>query len=292
MTITVLWQGDNILGEGPLWDHKNQTLWWIDIEAQQLFALKDGEKQPKIWLLPSKPGSIGLAENGLVIALRKGFVLFNPENEKITPLAQPIADRNNLKFNDGKCDRFGRFYAGTADVGESQAIGSFYRLNVDGSATVLDSGFIISNGLGWSPDNQLFYLSDSGAQKVYRYRFNAEAGTIDHKEVFLEFGAGDGYPDGLCVDSQGYLWIAFWDGWRVARYSPEGKIDQVIEMPVPRPTSCCLGGKELKTLYITSARRDLSKEILNEANLSGSVFQIQITIQGLNDSAFKWNVIH
>jgi ABC-type nitrate/sulfonate/bicarbonate transport system ATPase subunit len=165
--------------------------------------------------------------------------------------------------------------------------GSLYRLDTDGRVSRMDTGFHVSNGLGWSPDNRRFYFTDSGPKRIYVYDFDLEGGAVENRRTFVQVPDGVGVPDGLAVDAEGFVWSAHWDGWCVTRYDPDGKVDRVINLPVPRPTSCAFGGPDLTTLYITSARIRLSAGQLAEAPLSGSVFALQSGIRGLARNALR-----
>jgi sugar lactone lactonase YvrE len=164
--------------------------------------------------------------------------------------------------------------------------GSLYRLDPDGGVTRMDEGFQVSNGLGWSPDNRHFYFTDSGQKRIYVYDFDLDRGLVANRRTFVQLPDGVGSPDGLAVDAEGFVWSAHWDGWCITRYDPDGKVDRVFNLPVPRPTSCAFGGPDLTTLFVTSARIRLSARQLAEAPLSGSVFAIQTGVRGLPDTPF------
>jgi sugar lactone lactonase YvrE len=205
---------------------------------------------------------------------------------KASTIASPEAGKPGNRFNDGKCDRRGRFWVGTLAIDATPGHGSLYRLDPDGRCQTMDTGFHISNGLGWSPDDRRFYFTDTGPKRIYVYDFDAESGAIENRRVFAQLPDNVGSPDGLAVDADGFVWSAHWDGWCVTRYDPEGKVDRVINLPVPRPTSCSFGGPDLSTLYITSARIRLSAQQLAEAPMSGSVFALQAGVRGLPETPF------
>lgn len=288
MNITCIWHGNNVLGEGPLWAHREQLFYWLDIEQAQLHQLNPNTGLHQQWLLPDKPGCLALRENGLLIALQKTFIFFDPASGNVTPWIAPLQDQNKIVFNDGKCDRAGRFWLGSKDVKENEPLGALYRLDSDGKFQIMDEGFIVSNGLGWSPDNHYMYFTDGAAHRqILRYDFDLSSGKISNRKIFAKIPEELGVPDGLCVDKEGYVWSAHWDGWRITRYAPDGKIDRVIEMPIPKPTSCCFGGKNLDTLFVTSACRDLTAQQLKQSPLSGSVFSIMTKTAGQTESFFK-----
>jgi sugar lactone lactonase YvrE len=223
---------------------------------------------------------------GLVAAMQNGFKAVDPETGAVSLIANPEADKPGNRFNDGKCDRRGRFWAATMAIDTQPGEGSLYRLDTDGRVSRMDTGFHVSNGLGWSPDNRRFYFTDSGPKRIYVYDFDLEGGAVENRRTFVQVPDGVGVPDGLAVDAEGFVWSAHWDGWCVTRYDPDGKVDRVINLPVPRPTSCAFGGPDLTTLYITSARIRLSAGQLAEAPLSGSVFALQSGIRGLPEMPY------
>ncbi len=288
MTITCIWDGHNTLGESPVWDHRGHVLYWIDIEESKLHGLDPKTSQHKSWGLPAKPGSIGLNQSGgLVAALNKGFAFIDLPSGYVTLATQPIADREDLKFNDGKCDRQGRFWAGTSDINETSPIGGLYRFGEDGKAVKMDQGFTVANGLGWNLDNTIMYFTDSPERIIYQYDFEAKTGNISNRRPFVKVSEEAGFPDGLTVDSEGYIWSAHWDGWRITRYSPQGKIDRIIKMPVQRPSSVCFGGPNLDILYVTSAIKYMSPHELAKGPQAGNLFAIETGVKGLPEPMYR-----
>jgi len=289
MTITCVWQGKNILGEGPLWDFRSQLLYWLDIEQSQLLQLNPNTNELHNFNLPDKPGAIALREKGgLLIALRQELIFFDPNTGATVPWTSPLADHPDIAFNDGKCDRQGRFWIGAKDKQETNPIGALYRITALGESTTMATEFIVPNGLGWSPDNRYFYFTDGGShRRILRYDFDSDTGNIYRRHIFADISPNDGIPDGLTVDSEGYIWSAHWDGWRITRYAPDGSIDRVIELPAPNITSCCFGGAELNILYITTATRDLTKAQLAQAPQAGGLFALETDVKGLSEPLFK-----
>jgi sugar lactone lactonase YvrE len=162
----------------------------------------------------------------------------------------------------------------------SMPSGSLYCFDAPNTARAVDGGFQVSNGIGWSPDDTTMYFADSGLGTVFAYDFNLYAGTVSNRRSFVQFDASEGRPDGLAVDAEGFVWVALWDGWRVARFAPDGRLNRELDMPVPRPSSCCFGGPDLTTLYITSASIRLPAAVLAEAPLSGGLFAIDVGVAG------------
>jgi D-xylonolactonase len=197
----------------------------------------------------------------------------------------PEPDLGDNRFNDGKTDREGRFWGGTMDRRERIATGSLYRLDPDLSWVRADSGYRVTNGPAFSLDGGTMYHNDSALQVVYAFDL-AEDGTASDKRGFARFGEGQGYPDGMTVDAEDCLWIAFWDGWCLRRISPAGEIMAELAVPVQRPTSCAFGGEEYGQLFITSARRGLSEEQMATQPNAGGLFMTVPGVKGVPEAAF------
>lgn len=275
------------LGEGPTWLPTEQKLAFVDILAPSIILSDPADGSFQTHPMPELVSAIVPRQRGgFLAAMQTGLKAVDLASGRSTTIAAPEADKPGNRFNDGKCDRRGRFWAGTLAIDTTPGHGSLHRLDPDGRCTVMDTGFNISNGLGWSPDDSLFYFTDSGARRIYVYDFDIALGAIANRRLFVELPDGVGTPDGLTVDAQGFVWSAHWDGWCVTRYAPDGKVDRVINLPVPRPTSCAFGGQDYSTLYVTSARIRLSAQQLAEAPLSGSVFAIRAGVCGLPETEF------
>jgi len=178
-------------------------------------------------------------------------------------------------------------WIGSLDMGTAANRGNLFRVDPDGTWKKMDSGFSVANGLGWSPDNRQMYFTDSARRVIYVYDFDLLSGSISNRRPYINLPTSDGTPDGLTVDEEGCLWVAVWDFWRIARYSPQGQELSRIRMPVPRPTSCCFGGPSLDTLYVTSASLRLNPQALQAAPLSGSLFRLRIRgVRGLPETPF------
>lgn len=274
------------LGEAPVWLGASNELLWVDIlsPSAHISSLARGETRT-VPLSELTGVVVPRKRGGFVAATQSGFRALDIQNGNMTELASPPG-MSGRRFNDGKCDPQGRFWAGTLALDASPNQGSLFRLDADGRLTEVEKNFHICNGLGWSPDARTFYLADSGARCIYAYDFEVEAGLIENKRVWASFAGDGGIPDGLCVDSEGHVWCAMWDGWSLVRLDPTGKIERTVEMPVPRPTSCAFGGPDLRTLYITSARIRLSAAQLAAAPMSGSVFSLEVDVPGVPVSPY------
>jgi len=236
------------LGECPIWDERMHALWWVDIHGNALKRY-DGTHVTAM-PMPEPPGSIALRRaGGLLVAMQSGVFVLGPRQPQ--PFVRPAEHEAGLRFNDGRCDRAGRFWVGTLLEPDFPPRGVLYRIEADGRATAMRSALHVPNSLAWSPDGRTMYFADTPRHKIWAYDYDAAAGTFSQERLFA--APHPGLPDGSCVDADGCLWNAEWGGSRVVRYTPEGKIDRVLAVPAKNPTCCAFGGTRLDTLYITSA---------------------------------------
>src|SRR5689334_10662641 len=230
-----------ILGEGPVWVKRETALYWLDIEGRSIFR-QSGDGTVSSWETPMRVGSIVPRKNGGFIAgTEDGIAIVDLPAERFEVVAKPEEHLPGNRFNDGKVDRRGRFWAGTMDSQEQTASGTLYCVDADLRWNAIDTGYKVTNGPAFSPSGDVMYHSDSARQVTYAFDMDS-AGNAGSRRTFIQFGPGDGYPDGMTVDSEACLWIAFWDGWCVRRYSPEGEWIETVRVPVQRPTSCTFGG--------------------------------------------------
>ncbi len=269
----------NELGEGALWCPLEQRLWWIDIQKPMLWRWQPGGAVQH-WPLPKPPGSFALRKDGgFLFAFRSGLATLDKPGAEVKWL--PGLEPGDERFNDGKCDRAGRFWAGTMDRKLGSPIGRLCRVGTDFKVEPMDRGFTISNGIGWSPDDRTMYFTDTPSLRIYRYDFDAGSGTIANRRVFVEVDPGHGGPDGMTVDSQGCVWSAQFDRWCVNRYDPDGKLERSVRLPVQRPTTCMFGGPNLDTLYVTSAAMGLAGQ-----ENAGGLFALDPGVRGLPEPRF------
>ena len=274
-----------VLGEGPVWVPLEVALYWVDIKGRKIFRLsEDGELSQ--WPTPLRVGSIAPRRGGgLIAGTDQGIAEIDLLSGRLQVLFNPEEDYPDNRFNDGKVDRSGRFWAGTMDDQEREASGTLYRFDSELDWTAVDTAYKVTNGPAFSPDGRLMYHNDSGRQVTYIFDLD-EAGSASNRRTFLQFGEGDGYPDGMTVDAEGCLWIAFWDGSCVRRFSPGGESLQQIEMPVSRPTSCAFGGPKLDRLYVSSASIGIDETALTMQPNAGGLFMFTPGVQGIADVPF------
>lgn len=274
-----------VLGEGPIWVAREQALYWVDIPEKRLFRWSEAEGLRERELAGHLCSLAPRASGGFIGAGYDGFLAIDLETGKAHQLGDPEPELHSNRFNDGKVDREGRFWAGTMDRFEREATGSLYRLDPALNWTRIDSGYRVTNGPAFSLDGRTLYHSDSALQRVYAFDL-AEDGTASNRRIFAEFGPGEGYPDGMTVDAEDCLWIAFWDGWCLRRLSPSGERLLDLAAPVQRPTSCAFGGPGLDRLFITSASRGLTRAELDEQPSAGGLFMASPGVTGVAEVVF------
>ena len=279
----------NTLGEGPVWSVKEQALYWVDIQGHTIHRLQPETGEHQIFPVSVAVGVLALRQGGgFVLATKRGFALWDMQTQALNFLVDPEAGQVHKRFNDGAVDCRGRFWAASMseDEEKQEPVGVLYRLDPDSSMHVMETGLIVPNGIGWSPDNTIMYFTDSPKHIIYAYDFDQTTGTIEHRRPFIHTPEEQGAPDGLTVDSEGYVWSACWGGAKIVRYAPDGKVERVIKVPVWQPSSCVFGGKDLNELYITSAQKGLSDEQRKAYPLSGDVFRVKTDIRGLEKFLF------
>jgi D-xylonolactonase len=283
-----VWNARARLGEGPLWSVRQQALYWVDILKHQLHRYSPAQGQ-RTWQFEQEITSVAerADTDGLIVTLRHGFASFNPATEELTPLTQVESDIPANRFNDGKCDRIGRYWAGTMDFDGMRPTGSLYRLSPDLSYQRMDTDYVVTNGPAWSSDGRVMYHNDSVNGRVYAFDFDLESGELSNKRLFLQFAKEEGSPDGMTTDAEGGLWIAHWGASKVTRHDPKGKILQTVSLPCSQITSCAFGGPNLTTLYITSAAVGLSEDQLEREPLAGGLFSIELDIAGVPANRFS-----
>lgn len=274
------------LGEGPIWSVREQALYWIDVTQRKIWRHQPAKGETREFNVSGMPGSISPRKGGgIIAAYRTGLALIDLDTGAETKLAAPI-DFGKERFNDGKTDRRGRFFAGTMDKVIKEPIGGLYRVDADHSVTRVADGILLSNGLGWSPDNKTMYHNDSRPGYVYAYDYDIETGTVENRRVHIDFTTSEAHPDGSTVDSEGCLWIAEVGMSTIGRYDSQGKRMGGITLPVSRVTSVMFGGPALDTLYITTMRYNLTPEQSAAQKLAGRTFAVQPGVKGLPEVEF------
>lgn len=274
------------LGEGTVWDADRQLLYWVDIYNHRVHQYEPATGADVVFEVGAEVGCVGLEGfDRLILGLRDRIAFLDIPTGEIVTLAYVEADNPKSRLNDGKCDPAGRLWVGSMSE-EEQPVAKLYRFDLDGSLHVMETGLTISNGLGWSPDQTLFYLTDTPAQKIYVYDYRVETGEISNRRVHVDLTGEPFFPDGMAIDAEGYIWSAMWNGWCVIRFNPEGKEVLRVPMPVPCPTCCAFGGADLTDLYITTASIGLSQAEIQNAFYSGDLFCLKTDVAGLPSFRF------
>jgi sugar lactone lactonase YvrE len=284
-----------LLSEGPRWHRERQELLWVDILGRQVHrgTLRgDGSLERVVTIAIDRHvgAAAPAASGGYVLAAGGGF-LFLDEDGSVRELAQPQGGRTDVRMNDGACDAQGRFWAGTMAYDESPGAGTLYRLELDGSCTTVLTGLTIANGIGWSPDGLTMYLNDSGTGRVEAFRFESSTGAISERRTLVQGDQPGVVPDGLTVDAEGGIWVAWWGGGAVKRYAPDGSLLASLGLPVERPTSCAFGGADLATLFVTTASAGLDGDARARQPDAGRLFTIVgLGLQGLPCQLYRGRI--
>jgi sugar lactone lactonase YvrE len=288
----------SVLSEGALWSPAEQALYWVDQMRPELhrFDPATGADTRFEIELPAQLGAlVPRRGGGFVLAAADGLSFIDAAFAGRTPFVHPAAHHPGASFNDAKCDRQGRLWAGTTDRRETDPIGELYRIEPDGTASRIADGFIASNGPSFSPDGRTMYHTDSHAGTIWAYDIDPDSGTASNRRVFVRIPREHGAPDGSTVDAEGHLWTAHWGGGRVTRFAPDGTVSRVLEIPAKSPTSCAFGGPEMTTLYVTTASIDLgpagfrpmTEAELDAAPWEGGIFAVETGVRGLPEPAFR-----
>ena len=278
------------LGECPLWDPDSQALFWIDVVGRRMFRRAAAAGAIESWALPRLPGSYALRhDGGMLMAWRNGIGLVDPAAGRFEDLP-PGPDGPDFaleRFNDGACDRQGRFWTGTMARSLRDPVGHLYRVDPDHSVHRMAGGVILSNGIAWSPDDRTMYHCDSGARAVFAHGFDLAAGTLAPRGMFADFTGRPGRPDGCTVDAEGHLWVAAVEAGELLRFAPSGALVACVPLPVSRPTSLAFGDGDLRTLYVTSLRDGLDAAALAGEPDAGRVFALRPGVAGLPKPRFE-----
>lgn len=279
----------NRLGESPVWSLREQKLYWVDSRGPTIFRHDPTTGLVESLAMPSTIGSIGLRTAGpgqLIVGMQTGLHVVTFDTGRSEMIGDPESGLPENRFNDGRVDRQGRFWTGTMSDVRRDPTGSLYRLDTDRKIACLRGDVIVPNSICWSPDSRVMYFADTYRDRIMTYRFDPEAGTIHDERLFADTSDRPGRPDGSTVDADGCLWNAEYGGGRVVRYTPDGCIERVVKLAITQPTSCTFGGKDLATLYITSASQRLNDEERAAQPLAGDVFAVDVGVKGLPEPEY------
>lgn len=275
----------HVVGEAPHYDSSSHSIYWVDIPAGEVWAMALNDREVKRWKMDLPVSAVvPRRSGGLLVALSNRLLFLDPLTGRTDLFVAPEAHLPGNRSNETRVDPNGNLWLGTMqnnigangeDLPITSATGALYRVSGNGSWTRMASGVGISNTLVWDENRQRLYYGDSLTNVIWRYDWDGESNRISERRIFAST-AGRGVPDGSALDQEGYLWNARWDGGCLIRYSPEGKIDRIIDLPVRRPTSCVFGGMDLRTLFVTSARLGLT----DPAPLDGAVLYASAPVSG------------
>jgi sugar lactone lactonase YvrE len=275
------------LAEGPVWDAERNVLWWVDIFAGNVHCFDPTRGVDRSYHTPGTVGSLATrTSGGLLLARRDGLYGFSPEDGTLVALNRPEPERQQNRFNDGKTDRQGRYWAGSLHDDEVLPTGALYRLDTDHSCHREVDGIFASNGTAFSPDGRTGYHADSHTGLVWQFDCDPLSGALSNRGVFVEVDLRAGAPDGATCDIDGCYWLTRAGGWRLERYTPEGRIDRVIQLPVEIPTCPAFGGRDGRTLYLTTATYQLSCEARALQPLAGHILALDVGVGGLPDTPY------
>jgi sugar lactone lactonase YvrE len=274
-------EGRAILGEGPSWDASAGRLYWFDIKGRRLHWHEPGGLAGHYELTVRASIAVPRRKGGLIIVAEDGLSTFDPATGRMT-LIEPVEPLPpGFRSNDGKIDVAGRLWWSVMDDDGGRRPGFVYRRDPGHPSVRMEAGIHIANTCCCSPDGRTFYLADSARRTLYAYALDPRTGALGERRVFAHTRGEAGSPDGSAVDAAGYLWNAQWGGRRLVRYAPDGSIDRIVEVPVEQPSSCAFGGKDLATLYITTAREGLSDQALADQPWAGSLLAFEPGVAGL-----------
>jgi len=282
MQAELIFDAKAILGEGPAWDSKTQTLYWVSILEKRIYAGTQILAE-----LDEFVGCLAPRKNGhLILGTRFSFADLDPDTGQLTVLSSLDSELPTNRLNDGKCDPAGRFLAGTMDMNEKDPTAALYSFDGKNTTRLLDK-VTISNGLAWSPDQKIFYYIDTPTREVKAFDYDVRSGQIANPRVAIRVGESLGWPDGMTSDTDGNLWIAMWGGAQVTKWNPNtGELLEKIPVPALQSSACVFGGKDMNELYITSARVGMSEEALKKYPLSGGLFKVGTKIEGMKTFEF------
>ena len=288
LTAEIVLDEKTILGEGSIWHPKENKLYWIDIEGKSLHIYDPVFKTDKQLALGSRVGTVvPIQGGGALVALQNGIQKIDIKTGQLTFLINPLKD-SNIRFNDGKCDPSGRFWVGTMAFDNRKKGGVLYRFDKDKSLHLMLDNVTISNGIVWTADKKIMYYNDTPTGTIQAFDYDDETGNITNRRIAVKIPAGIGAPDGMTIDADGNLWVALWGGGIVGKFNPlTGELLQKVKVPAPNVSSCAFGGKNLDTLYITTARQWMNEEQLKKFPFSGGLFKVHPGVRGVSAEFYK-----
>ncbi len=273
-------------GEGILWNQQDGRVWWTDIEGRTLWSLDPLSGDTSSHDMPDRVCCFApRASGGMIVAFPKAVVLYEPGFRESRQIAEFESENPNTRLNDGRTDRQGRLIAGGMNEGTGAADSSVVRVDPDGSITTIIDGVACANSTCFSADGRTMFFSDTPENTIRAYDYDPETGALGAARILADFADEPGLPDGSCVDAEGGVWNAEWEGRRVVRIAPDGSIDRIIAVPTWKPTCCAFGGPDLDTLYITTSRLMSSDDELSRDPHAGGLFAVKPGFRGVLDNS-------
>jgi xylono-1,5-lactonase len=275
-----VWTEGALLGEGTVWIEEEQALYWVDIKGRFIHRYHPESAARQSWSTPEDIGClVPQTAGGFIAGLQSGLALFDPETGEFEKLSFPESDIPGNRINDGKADTNGRLWLGTMDNAEKAPTGSLYRVDADHSCHRMDDGYAITNGPAFSLDGKTLYHTDTLKKTIYAFDLAVD-GSLSNRREHIRIADDAGYPDGMNTDAEGCLWVAHYNGWRLTRFTPDGEVDRMIEMPVAASTNMAFGGPDLETLYISTAAKNIDVDALARQPLAGALFEVHVGVKG------------
>ena len=277
-----------VLGEGSLWDHRRNCLYWVDILERKVNVFDPATGANRVLKVDQDVGTVVAdAAGNLMLALRDGFARLDFGSGEVVMIAEQKAE--GIRFNDGKCDPAGRFWAGTMAYDMTEGAAALYCLDTDLTVRRVIDHVTISNGLVWTSDTKRFYYIDTPTFEVAAFDYDVDTGNISNRRAAIQIDSDLGSPDGMAIDEEDMLWIAHWGGGKVTRWNPKtGKLLETINVPhASLVTSCAFGGPDLDELFITTATVDLNEKQRSSQTLAGSIFRVRLDVKGVPAFCFK-----
>lgn len=279
----------NDLGEGPVWHHQSGELLWVDYDGGKVCKYHVHSKSySEILIADTLMVVIPTNRSNWIVAIDKDVAIYSPHEKKIISQVTIQENKPKNRLNDGKCDAHIRLWIGTMSNGADGPFGALYKISAGLVYEKMDEPFTIPNGIAWNKKNTAMYIVDSMMKKIFRYDFDLEQGTITNKTVLVDTASEIGLPDGMAIDEDDNLWVAFWKGQSIIQYdTTTGKVLKRLIVPAFIPSSCCFGNEDLSTLYITSSRKYDTAENIRRHPRSGGLFSINPGVKGMPTQFFN-----
>ena len=282
--LTVAVNDRAIVGESPMWSVRERAFYWLDGRSDAIYRLDPQSGARAMWSVPSRVNALAPTATGLVVAMKSGISLLDTTSGLFTQIAPAPFSRSDMRMNDAKADRAGRFWFGTMQEDGSEPAGALYRFAAGGAPVQVDAAYTVPNGFAWSPDDRRMYIADSRLKTIFVYDYDLASGAATNRRPFVVSARGS--CDGATVDSAGFVWSACPGGSALTRYAPDGSVDRIVDLPVERPTSVVFGGEDLRTIYITTATRAIPEERLAQQPWAGNVLALRVDVPGLPEAVF------